>query len=226
MSFILDGATEHQKGQDYMVHCPQARWPLHYDNGYIMELDGVLLARCKTVPLVPPNSTGESLSEGMPPPGSNGGNSSPIKMEASNNLGSSPSNNPSNAKPNHSPQPMDLDPRPNGQPPPTNVPYIVKIEELWFDATRPVRRLVDINRMEEFRAESVGQQVPGSTSVQGLPKEPEHVYGIPEVAMRTIEFSEGVDALTPIMDLVKHKNTGPISECFSSNIMVITDAIW
>jgi hypothetical protein len=105
---------------------------------------------------------------------------------------------------------MDIDQRPNGQPSPTNVPYIVKIEELWFDANQPVGKFIDVGIVSA----SMGQQLPGPISVQALPGEPVHEYGLPPTTMRMLEMSEGVHALGPIMDFVKVKNTTPIGECF------------
>ncbi|KAG8816974.1 hypothetical protein FRC17_000106 [Serendipita sp. 399] len=53
MSFSLDGASESQEGQEYTVTCPNARWLMHYNNGWIISLLGYLRAKCRLVPMTP-----------------------------------------------------------------------------------------------------------------------------------------------------------------------------
>lgn len=129
MSFALDGAVESQQGHEYTVHCDSARWPMHYDNGHILELNGVLQVKCRPVPAFDPlSNTTPRLSSTVP----NGLGSSP--SGSSNNMNASPTNPPS-AMPNGVEQ--------KSQMPLSGVPYMVKIDELTFDSIH-VTKLFDL----------------------------------------------------------------------------------
>jgi LIM-domain binding protein len=46
MSFSIDGAKEHEHDSTFVLHCPQARWRMHYFSGYMVELHGTLKVVC------------------------------------------------------------------------------------------------------------------------------------------------------------------------------------
>jgi len=183
---------ESQEGQEYTVYCPTARWQMYYDNGYILELNGVLKARCKTVP-------GPSFLSGAP----NGVGFSPSNNSSSNsNAQVSPTNKLSNpggpAVPN-GPETKFAGPTAANQMMPMHMPmrtpYLVKIAELSFDS-QSVSRLID------------------STSLSGpLPSEPDNDYGIPRMTLRVIEFAEGSQALGHIMESTEPLGQSPLGKC-------------
>ena len=176
MSLILDGAVESQEGQEYTVFCKSARWPMYYDNGYILELSGVLRARCRTVPVTfsysGPAPSGPTATPRMSSAAPNGMASSP--SGSSNNMNASPTNHPSGI-------PNGADPKPPMHL--ANVPYMVKIEELSFDSNA-VCKLLDFAAIE----------------MDKFPKEPENVCGVPRMTMRMIEFVEGTQAMEAVID--------------------------
>jgi LIM-domain binding protein len=191
MSLILDGAIESQEGQAYTVFCAKARWPMYYDNGYIMELNGVLRARCKTVPVnlsvlgtgIPAGAPGSTprISSAVPAGNTNGMGSSP---SSSNNMQGSPTTKPSNTG--------NLSYGSETKPyiPMQNAPYMVKIDELSFDS-ESVEKFIDAGHHPL--------------------KEPENVYGVPMLTMRMLEFCEGSQALEPLIDFVSAVQTsGPL----------------
>jgi hypothetical protein len=183
MSLILDGAIESQEGQSYTVFCSKARWPMYYDNGYIMELNGVLRARCKTVPVNLPGST-PRMASAFPAGNTNGMGSSP----SGNNMQASPTSKPSTTgNPSYDPEAKPYIPT-------QNVPYMVKIDELSFDS-ESVEKFIDTGHIGNHRM-----------------IEPENVYGVPRLTMRMLEFCEGSQALEPVIDFGQaFQNTGPLS---------------
>lgn len=210
MSIVLDGVTETQEGADYIVYCRNARWPMYYENGYVIELHGTLKARCRTVPFLPNSSESgtPSFQEALPP-------GQPMKTEpSSNNLGTSPSNNADTRRSPHSK--MDVDVKPNGPSSSSSssgskMPYIVKIEELCFD-NEGMQKWVDVSSRpsEHELSGPTSVQQPDRTQSFELPPEPPNMYGMPQLTMRMLELSEGSEALMPLMGWAAQKRTTPI----------------
>lgn len=229
MTFALDGATEHQMQHECRVHCSNARWLMRYGSGYIIEMEGILQAVCRTVPLIPPVD-----EKGMPilnNSESQGPGSSKMQTSSPSHLHSSPASNPSN--PNSGPDPtsnsnphqnqntMGASPRPKG-----SVPYTVKIDEFSFDTTR-LRKYIEADkiRSSNIKADHTGAQF-GMSGVHDIPREPQNRFGLPESTVRMIELSEANRFLMPLMNYVDQPsyNGGPLRMYFLQNYIFKTNA--
>ncbi|PVF95750.1 hypothetical protein CPB86DRAFT_563169 [Serendipita vermifera] len=186
MSFVLDGAIETQEGQDYIVSCRHAKWPMYYENGYVIELTGVLIARCKVVPMLP---AGYAIPSQSPPTGPDGAAAATKPNTASPNANASPANN--SASPNsNNPNNPNLDPKLHSSA--YKVPYIVKIDSLSFDSEN-VFKYVNVACIFKRPSTDPNEDI-------RIPEEPGNIYGIPVLTMRVIEFIEGSQALEPVME--------------------------
>ncbi|CAG7848203.1 SubName: Full=Uncharacterized protein {ECO:0000313/EMBL:CCA75085.1} [Serendipita indica DSM 11827] len=147
MSLNLDGPAE---TQDNYVTCQTARWPMHYSNGYIIELVGQLRAKCKTVPMLPQRPPDDSSPE----------------LEA-------------------------------GRAP---IPYMVKIEEMIFDSAYSSKYIdIDLLRQQAYGYDPKTARADAPPAECKIPEEPPNSHGLPSMAMRMVEFAEGMHALVPII---------------------------
>lgn len=187
MSLILDGAMESQDNHEYTVYCPTARWPMHYDNGYILELNGVLRAKCRPVPA---QHLSQHRSNGTPQMAHNvpnGIGSSP-SGSSSNNMHNSPAIQPAGGGGGGIPNGAESNNNPL-----QHLPWMVKIDELSFDSNS-VSKLLDFARLQGDK----------------IPRVPENIYGVPTITMRMIEFSEGTQAMEPMMEFSKRSSFPPL----------------
>lgn len=234
MGLILDGATEYQEGADFSVHCVHARWPMHYANGYILELNGTLTAKCKTVPLQlpdfdPKREDGSTVPvDSVPPESTSNAGAQPLTSARPSltQIKSSPANKPAitpgptTDTPN-SRVPMEVDAKPtssSSNQPLSQLVYIVKIEEFQFDS-RSCNRYIDVQKVQPSPRipQTSSQQIPPSESTQkyDIPVEPKNFCGIPSPAMRTIEMLETNQAISPLMNLVDGHRMPPLGRYHS-----------
>jgi hypothetical protein len=207
MSFVLDGAIEQQDGQDYTVYCRHAKWPMYYENGYVIELSGVLRAKCKTVPMLPP---GYAISSQSPPTGLDSAPSIvPVPPKPNTAPDSNSSSSPANNTTSPNPSNQSMDPKLHNSA--YKVPYIVKIDELSFDSEM-VFKYVNVSCIFKRSISDPNEDI-------RIPEEPGNIYGIPVLTMRVIEFIEGSQALEPVMghfdEESKRAIIGPIRKYYT-----------
>jgi hypothetical protein len=231
MAFSLDGVNEWHEQQESTVHCAHARWLMEYDNGYVVELDGVLQATCRTVPMEPYNPTSASTDENGAPTTGDGQHQSTTRAGSSNpqssspHVNSSPASNPANpanatnstnANPNPNPGSNTASPRAKSA-----LPYTVKIESFSFDS-RGLRKWIDAERIQSSVKSEHGGPKYGTSTMSGmggtgmydLPQEPQISHGMPNQTIRMLELSETDHVLEPLMDFMVVSNFpgGPMRE--------------
>lgn len=97
-----------------------------------------------------------------------------------------------------------------------NLPYVVKLDELDFE-TRSVEKLF---KASCFKIHPKGQPeyedtIDGVRQIKdasvNFPREPPNAHGLPQTTMRMVEFTEGTQALRPLIGFGEMNRETPIS---------------